>query len=88
MLQLYQEISYTPVYRKMLPDADLYAGSEHTSGVSPVILLQRMSYYYNDDDASECPVCYRVFDNGRNWRANQNSMEMHLQVKFNPVSLE
>ena len=47
-----------------------------------------MSYYYNDDDASECPVCYRVFDNVRNWRANQNSMEMHLQVKFNPVSLE
>ena len=45
MLQLYQEISYTPVYRKMLPDADLYAGLEHTSGISDcvtedVLLLQ------------------------------------------------
>ena len=42
-----------------------------------------MSYYYNtyDDDAYECPVCYRIFDNGRNWRANENSMNMHLQVR-------
>ena len=46
--------------------------------------MQRMSYYYNDydDDAYECPVCDRVFDNGPNWRANKNSMEMHLQVKL------
>ena len=43
-----------------------------------------MSYYYNDydDDAYECEVCDRVFDNGPNWRANKNSMEMHLQVKL------
>ena len=43
------------------------------------------SYYYNDyddEDAYECPVCDRVFDNGPNWRANKNSMEMHLQVKL------
>ena len=50
-----------------------------------MLLLQKMSYYYNnydDEDAYECPVCDRVFDNGPNWRANKNSMEMHLQVKL------
>ena len=48
-----------------------------------------MSYYYNDydDDAYECEVCERVFDNGPNWRANKNSMEMHLQVKLYHIVL-
>ena len=48
-----------------------------------------MSYYYNDydDDAYECEVCDRVFDNGPNWRANKNSMEMHLQVKLYHIVL-
>ena len=48
-----------------------------------------MSYYYNDydDDAYECEVCERIFDNGPNWRANKNSMEMHLQVKLYHIVL-
>ena len=55
----------------------------HYLKIIKIIILQRMSYYYNtyDDDAYECPVCYRIFDNGRNWRANENSMNMHLQVR-------
>ena len=47
------------------------------------ILFQRMSFYYGDDDAYECPVCDRPFDSGSSWKANKNNMETHLEVKNN-----
>ena len=46
-----------------------------------LVVLQRMSYYYNDISAT-CPTCYRVFNSSNNKRANQNSMEQHQQVRI------
>ena len=39
-----------------------------------------MGFYQDEDVSAECPVCDRVFDRSSNWRANENSMNQHMQV--------
>ena len=42
---------------------------------------------FDQNVAVDCPTCHRVFDHSNSKRANQNSLEEHMQVKLSEVKV-